>query len=339
MGVLVDGVWQARPYETENRAGNFVRAESQFRNWVTADGRPGPTGGRGFKAEPERYHLYVSLACPWACRALAYRKLKKLENLISVSVVEPYMGENGWVFAGAEGAATPGATRDSVNGADYLHQVYTAAEPCYTGRVTVPVLWDKTTRTIVSNESSEIMRMLNGAFDAWGDASVDFYPVPLRADIDRVNAVVYETVNDGVYKCGAATTQRAYDTAFDALFLTLDQLEDRLGRQRYLLGSRITEADWRLFPTLVRFDAVYYSHFKCNLRRLVDYPNLWGYTRELYQLPGIAETVNLDHIKRHYYLSHPRINPTRIVPKGPVVDFTARHDRARLPGQESISAA
>ena len=330
MGMLVDGVWEDRPYDTEKTGGHFVRPQSQFRNWVTVDGAPGPTGGGGFTAEPGRYHLYVSLLCPWACRTLIFRTLKKLEGIISLSVVDPHMGKQGWAFAAPDGSLTPGATPDTVNGARYLSEVYVAAEPRYTGRVTVPVLWDKENRTIVNNESPEIIRMLNSAFDAWGDASVDFYPPELRAEIDRVNALVYDAVNNGVYKCGFAITQSAYEEAFDALFLALDELEDRLARQRYLIGSRITEADWRLFPTLVRFDAVYYSHFKCNLRRLVDYPNLWGYTRELYQIPGVAESVNLAHIKHGYYSSQPQLNPMRLVPKGPAIDFATPHGRGHL---------
>ncbi len=331
MGLLVNGVWKDQWYDTETTGGRFVRPEPTFRSWVTVDGSPGPTGVGGFKAEPGRYHLYVSLACPWASRTLVFRKLKKLENVISVSVVDPFMGSNGWAFSAPDGSLTPGSTPDTVNGARYLHEIYVKARPDYTGRVSVPVLWDRKTVTIVNNESSEIIRMLNGAFDAWGDANLDFYPPHLREEIDRVNAFVYDNVNNGVYRCGFATTQAAYEEGFDALFDAVDRLEERLSAQRYLVDKRLTEADWRLFTTLVRFDAVYYAHFKCNLRRIVDYPNLWNYLRELYQVPGVAETVNLFHIKRHYYASHERINPTRIVPKGPAIAFDAPHDRDRLP--------
>jgi putative glutathione S-transferase len=325
MGLLVEGVWQDQWYDTRKSGGRFVRQESRFRNWVTADGAPGPSGEGGFKAEPGRYHLYVSLACPWAHRTLIFRKLKKLEKLIDVSVVHWFMGEHGWTFEDG-----PGVVPDPNVGARYLYQVYTAAVPDYTGRVTVPVLWDKKRRTIVNNESSEIIRMFNSAFDAWGDASLDFYPADLRGEIDAINAVVYDTVNNGVYKCGFATTQEAYDEAFRQLFATLDDLEARLARQRYLVGDCLTEADWRLFTTLVRFDPVYFGHFKCNKRRLVDYPNLWNYARELYQIPGVADTVNLFHIKHHYYESHVTVNPSRIVPGGPEIDFAAPHNRARL---------
>ncbi|MFQ5764133.1 MAG: glutathione S-transferase family protein [Rhodospirillales bacterium] len=315
MGVLVDGVWRDEWYDTSSAGGRFEREESAFRDWVTAD------GDAVYKAESGRYHLYVSLACPWACRTLIFRKLKKLEDAISVSVVGPDMLENGWVVP--EGA-------DPVNGARYLYEVYLKARPGMTGRATVPVLWDKHTGTIVNNESSEIIRMLNGAFEAFGDADVDFYPKDLRDDIDAVNEVVYARVNNGVYRAGFATSQEAYEEAFQALFETLDDLESRLSKRRYLVGTRLTEADWRLFTTLVRFDAVYYGHFKCNQRRLADYPNLWNYARELYQVPGVAETVSLDHIKRHYYGSQRTVNPTGIVPKGPDIDFTAPHDRDRL---------
>ncbi|MGF1610414.1 MAG: glutathione S-transferase family protein [Kiloniellales bacterium] len=328
MGLLIDGVWHDRWYDTEKSGGRFERQQSSFRNWVTKDGSPGPSGEGDFKAAPGRYHLYVSLACPWAHRTLIFRKLKALEEVISVSVVHWHMGQNGWEFR--EG---PGATPDHVNGARYLHQVYTQAQPDYSGRVTVPVLWDKQRGTVVSNESSEIIRMLNSAFDAWGKAGLDFYPKALRPAIDRINERVYETVNNGVYRAGFATSQNAYEEAFDALFETLDELDARLGRQRYLVGERLTEADWRLFTTLVRFDPVYVGHFKCNKRRLVDYSNLWAYARELYQVPGVAETVNLHHIKRHYYGSHSTVNPGGIVPKGPDIDFTAPH------GREALAAA
>lgn len=330
MGLLVDGKWHDRWYDTRASGGRFVRSEAAFRSWITPDGEPAPSGGADFKAEPGRYHLYVSLACPWAHRTLIFRKLKKLDEVISVSVVDPFMGENGWAFRASNGSLTAGSTPDTVNGARYLYQIYVKAKPDYSGRVTVPVLWDRKTGTIVNNESSEIIRMFNRAFDRFGDASLDFYPGELRAEIDRINSIVYDNVNNGVYRCGFATTQEAYEEAFDALFRTLGELEARLARQRYLAGSRLTEADWRLFTTLVRFDAVYYGHFKCNLRRIADYPNLWSYTRELYQMPGVAETVSLEQIKRHYYSSHETINPTRIVPKGPAIDFTLPHDRTRF---------
>lgn len=325
MSLLIEGVLHEDWLEAELEGGEFVRKDSQFRSWVTADGSAGPSGEGGFAAEPGRYHLYVSYACPWAHRTLIVRKLKRLEEVISVSVVHPHMGPQGWTFG-----AYPGATGDLVNGFDYLHQAYTLARRDYTGIVTVPVLWDTGRRTIVNNESSEIIRMLNTAFDAWGAADVDLYPVELRAEIDAVNATVYQTINNGVYRAGFAHTQAAYEAAFDALFASLDSIEALLGRQRYLVGGRLTEADWRLFTTLVRFDAVYYLHFKCNQRRIADYPNLSNYLRELYQQPGIAETVRLDHIKQHYYTSHPEINPTGIVPKGPELDFDAPHDRRRF---------
>ncbi len=320
MGKLVDGVWHDVWYDTKKSGGRFQRSDSAFRDWVSAD------GGTGFKAEPGRYHLYVSLACPWAHRTLIFRKLKRLEEVISVDVVHWHMAENGWTFINEDGDGA--VTGDRVLGKDFLHQVYTTAKSDYTGRVTVPVLWDKRQGTIVSNESAEIIRMLNGAFDAWGRADVDFYPEALRAEIDGINEPIYHRVNNGVYKAGFATTQAAYDQAFAELFETLDDLEARLARQRYLAGGDITEADWRLFTTLLRFDPVYHGHFKCNLRRLVDYPNLWAYTRELYQVPGVAETVNLHHIKQHYYASHRSVNPTGIVPRGPEIEFSTPHGRA-----------
>lgn len=325
MGLLVDGVWQDRRYDTKASGGRFQRKESAFRNWITADGSAGPSGEAGFQAAAGRYHLYVSLACPWAHRTLILRKLKGLEEIIPVSVVHWHMGAEGWTFE--EGR---GATGDPLNGTSHLHQIYTKADPHYTGRVTVPVLWDKERQTIVSNESAEIIRMFNSAFDGLTGSTLDLYPEALREEIDAVNRPIYDSVNNGVYKCGFATTQEAYEEAFDALFETLDDLEERLSRQRYLAGARITEADWRLFTTLVRFDPVYHGHFKCNRRRLADYPNLWDYTRELYQVPGVAETVDLHHIQHHYYGSHESINPTRIVPKGPAIDFTQPHDRGRL---------
>lgn len=325
MGMLNDGIWTDRWYDTKSTGGRFERAEAPWRDFVTVDGKPAPGRTRGFKAEPGRYHLYVSLACPWAHRTLIFRRLKKLEDVISVSVVHHFMGEQGWTFRLEEGA-----TGDTLYGLDYLHQVYTRADPNYTGLATVPVLWDKRGETIVSNESSEIIRMLNSAFDAWGDRSLDFYPAALRAEIDAVNARVYPTINNGVYRAGFATTQEAYEEAFDQLFAALDEMEERLSRHRYLVGDRLTEADWRLFTTLVRFDPVYVGHFKCNLRRIADYPNLSNYLRDLYQVPGVAGTVNLYHIKHHYYESHPTVNPTRIVPKGPELDYAAPHDRDRF---------
>lgn len=323
MGLLVDGQWQDRWYDTRISKGRFVRKESQFRNWVTADGSPGPSGTAGFGAEPGRYHLYVSYACPWAHRTLIFRAVKGLEDMISVAVVHWFMGEYGWTFEDAE-------IPDTVNQAQFMHQVYTAANPDYTGRVTVPVLWDKRHGTIVSNESSEIIRMFNSAFDGVGAAAGDYYPEALREEIDTINERVYHTVNNGVYRSGFATTQEAYEKAVVPLFETLDWLEDRLSGQRYLTGSAITEADWRLVTTLFRFDPVYVGHFKCNLKRIADYPNLSAYTRDLYQQPGIAETVRLDHIKAHYYGSHESINPTRIVPRGPDIDYGAPHDRDRF---------
>jgi putative glutathione S-transferase len=306
--------------------GEFVRTESSFRNWVTKDGSAGPSGDDGFAAEPGRYHLYVSYACPWAHRALIFRTLKGLQDIISVSVVHPLMPAESWVFA-----EYPGATEDHINHAHYLYENYLKAEPDFDGLVTVPVLWDKKRETIVNNESSEIIRMLNSAFDDYGNAGIDFYPVSLRAEIDAINEIVYHNINNGVYRAGFATTQTAYEKAFDQLFNTMDELETLLSEQRYLAGDQITEADWRLFTTLVRFDAVYYNHFKTNKKRLMDYPNLWAYTRELYQVPGVAETVNMDHIKYHYFASHRSINPTGIVPKGPEINFMLPH------GRESIS--
>jgi putative glutathione S-transferase len=327
MGLLVDGVWHDRWYDTAKSGGRFVRSEAQFRNWVTGDGSAGPSGNGGFKAESGRYHLYVSYACPWAHRTLIFRALKKLENHISLSAVHWHMAENGWTFAPGDGVIP-----DPILGAQYMHQIYTAADPKYSGRVTVPVLWDKATRTIVSNESPEIIRMFNSAFDALPsvEASLDFYPPHLRAEIDAVNARVYATVNNGVYRAGFATAQSAYDEAVRELFDTLDWLESILARQRYLVGTRITEADWRLFTTLLRFDPVYHTHFKCNLKRLTDYPSLWNYSRDLYQVPGVAATVRLDHIKKHYWGSHRTINPSGLVPIGPAIDYAQPHDRARL---------
>ena len=305
-----------------NTAGEFTRWDSSFRHWVTVDGSPGLSGDGGFEAEPGRYHLYVSYACPWAHRTLIYRSLKGLQDVISVSVVHPLMPSESWVFGDY-----PGATPDHVHAFDKLHQLYQHSDPSFDGVVTVPVLYDKHKKMIVNNESSEIIRMLNSAFDQWGRDDVDFYPVHLRSDINDINKLVYRNVNNGVYRSGFATTQQAYEKAYHDLFTTLDELESRLSKQRYIAGDQITEADWRLFPTLVRFDPVYHGHFKCNRQRLVDYPNLWGYTRELYQVSGVAETVNMDHIKTHYYGSHKSINPTGIVPQGPDIDFTAVHNR------------
>lgn len=322
MGLLLDGRWVDQWYDTESSDGYFVRSEAQFRNWVTRDGHRGPTGMDGFVAEPGRYHLYVSLACPWAHRTLIFRAIKGLEALIPVSVVNPYMGEHGWSFEPADGVIA-----DPLFQSQYLHQIYLRAKPDYAGRVTVPVLWDKQRNTIVSNESADIIRMFNSAFDSVGARAGDFYPERLRAEIDALNALIYERINNGVYRAGFATSQNAYEEAVRQLFATLEQLEERLARQRYLLGERITEADWRLFTTLIRFDAVYYGHFKCNIKRLVDFPHLWGYTRELYQWPGVARTLNLDHIKTHYYRSHTMINPTGIVPVGPQLDLEQPHER------------
>ena len=325
MGLLQDGKWVDQWYDTKSSGGHFVRKNSQFRNWITADGSAGPSGEGGFKAGPGRYHLYVSLACPWAHRTLIFRALKGLEDSISVSIVHWFMGDQGWTFTPEDGS-----TADTVNGAALLHEVYTTADPGYSGRVTVPALWDRQTGSIVSNESSEIIRMFNSAFDEVGARPGDYYPEAHRSEIDKINDRIYGTVNNGVYKAGFATAQDAYEEAVVPLFETLDWLEGRLGSQRYLTGSAVTEADWRLFPTLVRFDPVYFGHFKCNLRRIADYPNLSGYVRDLYQHPGVAETVDFLHIKNHYYGSHGTINPTRIVPMGPDVDYTAPHDRDRL---------
>ena len=322
MGLLVDGVWRDQWYDTSSTGGRFVRKAPQFRNWITPDGSPGSTGDSGFKAELGRYHLYVSYACPWAHRTLIFRTLKGLEEMISVSVVHWFMGELGWTFEPGEGVVA-----DPLINAQYLHEVYTHADSNYTGRVTVPILWDKKKQTIVSNESAEIIRMFNSAFDEVGAQLGDYYPESLQGEIDALNERIYNTVNNGVYKCGFSTTQAAYEEAVIPLFETLDFLEERLSSQRYLMGEQITEADWRLFTTLVRFDPVYVGHFKCNIRRIVDYPHLWAYVRELYQMPGIAKTVDFQHIQKHYYQSHETINPTRIVPIGPKVDFMEPHTR------------
>ncbi|NQV20475.1 MAG: glutathione S-transferase family protein [Rhodospirillales bacterium] len=326
MGQLVDGEWHKGWIDTKSTGGRFERKDSVCRNWVTPDGSAGPTGVGGFKAERGRYHLYVADACPWAHRAVLMRRLKGLDDAIDVSVVNEFMGENGWTFDDDGG----GSTGDALFGSRYLYEVYLKSNPEHSGRVTVPVLWDKDTGTIVSNESSEVIRMLNSAFNDVGATGPDYYPEGLRAEIDPLNERIYHTVNNGVYRCGFATTQSAYDDAARELFDTLDMLEDRLSIRRYLMGEVLTEADWRLFATLARFDPVYVGHFKCNLRRLVDYPNLWGYTRELYQMPGIADTIRMEHVRGHYYRSHESINPSRIVPIGPDVDFTQPHGRETL---------
>jgi glutathionyl-hydroquinone reductase len=329
MGVLIDGVWheqQPEPAKTDTAraAGRFERAQTSFRNWVTPDGRPGPTGSDGFSAAAGRYHLYVSLACPWAHRALIMRALKGLEQTIPVSVTHWLMGEQGWTFSPGEGVIP-----DPLFNSRYLHEIYSRADTHYSGRASVPVLWDQHTQTIVNNESSEIIRMFNSAFDAVGAAPGDYYPRDKREEIDALNARIYDTLNNGVYKAGFATTQSAYEEAVTPLFETLDWLDDILSQSRFLCDDALTEADIRLFTTLVRFDAVYHGHFKCNVRRIVDYKNVWAYTRDIYQIPGIAQTVNFVHIKRHYYQSHTRINPTGIVPVGPALDFDAPAERGK----------
>lgn len=325
MGMLIDGKWHDVWYDTQATGGRFVRSNSQFRNWITEDGSAGPSGEAGFKAEPDRYHLYVSLACPWAHRVLIFRVLKGLEEMLPISVVHWRMAEDGWTFADG-----PGVIPDPIHNARFLHQIYTAARPDYTGRVTVPILWDKKRRTIVNNESAEIIRMLNRAFDKVGAKPGDYCPEDLRAEIEAVNARVYEGVNNGVYKAGFATSQEAYEEAVAGVFETLEWLEERLSRQRYLVGDRLTESDIRLFTTLIRFDEVYHVHFKCNRRRIVDYPNLWAFTRDVFQIPGISATINMQHIKRHYYESHKTINPTGIVPVGPGLDYSEPHGREAL---------
>jgi len=325
MGLLINGEWHDQWYDTSKSAGAFIRAETQFHNWVTADGSAGPSGKAGFKAESGRYQLYVSLACPWAHRTVIFRKLKKLEQHIGVTVVDPDMMQQGWAFTGNHGSDL-----DEINHHDFLHQVYRQAQADYSGRVTVPVLWDKQQNTIVSNESPEIIRMFNSAFNGLTDVTDDYYPEPLRPEIDVINDFIYHNINNGVYRCGFATKQHAYEQAFDDLFDALDKLETRLAQQRYLVGEQITEADWRLFTTLIRFDAVYVGHFKCNRQRIDDYDSLSNYLRELYQVPGIAETVNMQHIKQHYYYSHDTINPSRIVPKGPTLDFKQPHNRSNI---------
>ena len=307
-----------------NKSGEFVRKASSFRNWITPDGAAGPSGEAGFTAEAGRYHLYISHACPWAHRTMIFRALKGLTEAVSVSVVHPLMPTSSWEFG-----EYPGSTPDDVNGTATMSEVYRIADPDYDGVVTVPVLWDKQQQTIVNNESSEIIRMFNSAFNSIGNAEVDFYPEALRSEIDEINDRVYESVNNGVYRSGFATSQAAYEKAFDALFDTIEWLELRLGQQRYLVGEQITEADWRLFTTLVRFDPVYYGHFKCNKKRLIEYPDLWNYLLELYQVPGIADTVDMQQIKYHYYASHRSVNPTGVVPKGPDTDYWAMHNRGQ----------
>ncbi|SHL62383.1 putative glutathione S-transferase [Roseovarius marisflavi] len=323
MGQLVHGVWKDEWYDTESTGGKFVRSTAAFRNWITADGAPGPSGTGGFKADSGRYHLYVSLACPWAHRALIFRALKGLGDHIGVSVVHPDMMSEGWEFR----TDFQGATGDTLYGLPFARDIYLRADPEISGRVTVPILWDKESQTIVSNESSEIIRMFNSAFDGLTGNRDDYWPEDLREAIEPVNARIYDTVNNGVYKSGFATSQEAYDAAVHPLFDSLEWLEERLGAHRYLMGDRLTEADWRLFTTLIRFDLVYHLHFKCNRKRIVDYPNLWGYLRELYQWPGVAATVNFEHIVRHYHYSHDTINPSRIIPINPQPDFDAPHGR------------
>jgi len=323
MGMLINGELADSWLDKELDEGEFKRMESSFRHWVTADGSAGPSGDSGFKAEANRYHLYISDACPWAHRTVIFRKLKQLENIIGLSCVEAEMLNDGWTFS------KHGKYSDQLHGFAYAYQLYQKADPQFTGQITVPILWDKKNATIVNNESSEIIRMLNSAFNAFTEVKTDYYPPHLQAEINAVNQPIYDNINNGVYRCGFASTQAAYEQAFDQLFTQLELTEQRLAKQRYLCGNQHTEADWRLFTTLVRFDAVYFGHFKCNLKRIVDYPNLSSYLRELYQMPGIAETIDLDYIKRHYYYSHTTVNPTQIVPKGPLLDFNAPHDRER----------
>ena len=321
MGLLVDGVWHEDWYDTGKSGGRFERFESVFRNWVTADGAPGPSGKGGFKAEPGRYHLYVADSCPWAHRTRIYRVLKGLEDVVSISIADALKHPKGWHFKDE-----PGLIPDTVNGAEHMYEIYVKAEPNYSGRVTVPALWDRETETIVNNESAELIRMFDSAFNEVGASGPELYPEELREEIDALNDRIYRTLNNGVYRCGFASSQAAYDEAVYPLFDTLDWLEELLSRRRYLTGDRLTEADWRLFPTLLRFDLAYHGNFKCNLRRIQDYPNLWGYTRELYQMPGIAETIDLNRMKAGYYTID-AVNPTRIVPAGPLVDFTTPHGR------------
>lgn len=324
MGLLVEGIWRDQWYDTKSTQGEFIRQESQFRHWITADGTPGPSGAGGFTAAADRYHLYISLACPWAHRSLIFRQIKGLLKLIGLTVVDPLMLTNGWELNRNASDSSP------VKGLDYLYQLYLKAEPNYSGRVTVPVLWDKERQTIVNNESSEIIRMLNSAFNAFTEDTTDYYPAALQPGIDAINERIYQNINNGVYRVGFATTQQAYETAFDQLFATLDWLETLLSKQRFLMGEQLTEADWRLFTTLVRFDAVYVGHFKTNLKRIEDFPQLSNYLRDLYQRPGVAETVDFEQIKSHYYASHSDINPTGIIPKGPLLDYSRPHDRQRF---------
>lgn len=324
MGLLVDGHWSDDD-NIRNEEGKFIRPESSFRNWITSDGGPGPTGELGFAAEVGRYHLYITHNCPWAYRTAMFRRVKGLEDIISISIGGASFKDQGWTFN-----EEPGALPDAVNNIYYLHELYTKADSKYTGRVTVPVLWDKKSETIVNNESSEIIRMFNSAFDKITHNKLDFYPESLRNQIDEINAIVYKNINNGVYRAGFATTQNAYEEAYNNLFMTLDKLEDRLGERRYLTGEKLTEADWRLFSTLIRFDVVYYTHFKCNKRHIFDYPNLWNFTLELYQYPGISSLTNFDHIKRGYYGLMPKINPSEIVAKGPDIDFNQPHDRGKF---------
>lgn len=316
MGMLIDGKWEKTPLITSDKQGHFIRQDTTFRDWITRD------GSSGYKAEPNRYHLYLSYACPWASRTLIFRALKGLEDIISVSFVEPVMEEMGWEFGTKENK-----TSDEVNHTNYLYEVYLKADTNYTGKVTVPVLWDKNRNTIVNNESADIIRMLNAEFNDYCKNAYDFYPKDLCHDIDEINAFVYNHINNGVYKCGFASTQTAYEEAFDRLFLALDKMEEKLSQHRYLVGNRITEADWRLFTTLIRFDVVYFGHFKCNLKRIEDYENLSNYLCDLYQFPRIKQTVNFAHIKEHYYKSHKQINPTGIVPKGPAINYDRAHNR------------
>ncbi len=326
MGQLVNGDWTDEWYDTAKSGGAFKRSVAEFRNWITPNGAPGPSGEDGFEAESGRYHLYVSYACPWAHRTLIFRALKGLEDHVSVSVVHPDMLQDGWSFS----SDFPGATGDTLYDLPFARDIYLRADPKVSGRVTVPILWDKTQETIVSNESSEIIRMFNSAFNSITENYLDFWPQVLRGAIEPVNRRIYDTLNNGVYKCGFATTQSAYDAAVGPLFDTLDWLEARLGKGQFVMGDLLTEVDWRLFTTLVRFDAVYHGHFKCNRRRITDYPHLWDYTRALYQVPGVAATVRMDHITRHYHYSHDTINPHRIVPIGPDLDFEAPHGRGEI---------
>jgi len=321
MGLLVKGEWHDKWYD--NKQGNYEREDAIFRNWVTSDGSPGPTGSGGFKAEPGRYHLFVSLACPWAHRTLIFRKLKQLEDHIGVTIVDPKMLEQGWIFS-------KHSTENPLGDLSYYHQIYTAAKPDYTGRVTVPVLWDKKLQTIASNESSEIIRMFNSAFNDITGNTDDYYPIDLHQQIDEINTLVYQNINNGVYRAGFATTQAAYEEAYDNLFSALDNIEQQLSNKRYLVGDKLTEADWRLFTTLIRFDSVYYGHFKTNKKQIEDYPNISNYLRELYQYEGVAETVDFEHIKTHYYYSHTNINPTQIIPKGPEINYSRPHNRRTI---------